>query len=280
MNKEVNVLFCGDENIEKGLIISIISIVKHYKGKLNITVLTASLETVHRRYNTVNEDTVKVLDFYIKQVNPESSIRLIDVTKQFEKFIPKSNLDTRFTPMCMLRLFADQIDNISDKILYLDNDVIADKDISELYNQDVEEYEFAGVLDHYGSWFFRDKATKRDYLNSGVLLFNMKMVKETGLFVQCREKCRNQKMFMPDQTALNKLAVAKKTLPRKYNEQKKNKKDTVIRHFTTGFRFFPWVRTITVKPWDIKRMHKVLKLYKYDGILKEYRAMYKSIKKI
>ena len=63
MEKQVNLLYCGDENIEKGLIISIISIVKHYKGKLNIIVLTASLETVHRRYNTVNEDTLKVLDF-------------------------------------------------------------------------------------------------------------------------------------------------------------------------------------------------------------------------
>ena len=280
MEKQVNLLYCGDENIEKGLIISIISIVKHYKGKLNIIVLTASLETVHRRYNTVNEDTIKVLDFYVKQVNPESSVKLIDVSANFDKFIPKSNLDTRFTPMCMLRLFADQIEDMPDKILYLDNDTIADGDISELFDEDVEDYEFAGVLDHYGSWFFRDKVTKRDYLNSGVLLFNMKKVKETGLFEQCREKCRNQKMVMPDQTALNKLAVAKKTLPRKYNEQKKNKKDTVIRHFTTGFRFFPWVRTITVKPWDIKRMHKVLKLYKYDGILKEYRAMYKSIKKV
>ena len=235
MNKEVNLLYCGDENIEKGLIISIISIVKHYKGKLNIIVLTASLETVHRRYNTVNEDTIKVLDFYVKQVNPESSVKLIDVSTNFDKFIPKSNLDTRFTPMCMLRLFADQIEDMPDKILYLDNDTIADGDISELFDEDVEDYEFAGVLDHYGSWFFRDKVTKRDYLNSGVLLFNMKKVKETGLFEQCREKCRNQKMFMPDQTALNKLAVAKKTLPRKYNEQKKNKKDTVIRHFTTGF---------------------------------------------
>lgn len=280
MEKQVNLLYCGDENIEKGLIISIISIVKHYKGKLNIIVLTASLETVHRRYNTVNADTIKVLDFYVKQVNPESSVKLIDVSKNFDKFIPKSNLDTRFTPMCMLRLFADQIEDMPDKILYLDNDTIADGDISELFGEDVEDYEFAGVLDHYGSWFFRDKVTKRDYLNSGVLLFNMKKVKETGLFEQCREKCRNQRMFMPDQTALNKLAVAKKSLPRKFNEQKKNKKDTVIRHFTTGFRFFPWVRTITVKPWDIKRMHKVLKLYKYDGILKEYRAMYKSIKKI
>ena len=280
MNKEVNLLYCGDENIEKGLIISIISIVKHYKGKLNIIVLTASLETVHRRYNTVNADTIKVLDFYVKQVNPESSVKLIDVSTNFDKFIPNSNLDTRFTPMCMLRLFADQIEDMPDKILYLDNDTIADGDISELFDEDVEDYEFAGVLDYYGSWFFRDKVTKRDYLNSGVLLFNMKKVKETGLFEKCRDKCRNQKMFMPDQTALNKLAVAKKTLPRKYNEQKKNKKDTVIRHFTTGFRFFPWVRTITVKPWDIKRMHKVLKLYKYDSILKEYIAMYKSIKKI
>ena len=277
--KKVNLLYCGDENIEKGLIISIISIVRHYKGKLNIFILTASLESIHRRYNVVNQDVVDYMDNYIKKVNPESSIKLIDTTELFDRFIPSANIDTRFTPMCMLRLFADQINDIPDKILYIDNDVVADKDISELYNEDVVGYEFAGVLDHYGSWFFRENVAKRDYLNSGVLLFNMKMVKETGLFEKCREKCQNEKMFMPDQTALNKLCVSKKILPRKYNEQKKNRKDTVLRHFTTGFRIFPWVRTITVKPWDIRRVHKVLKLYKYDDILKEYVKIYKKIKK-
>ncbi len=36
-------------------------------------------------------------------------------------------MKTRFTPCCMLRLFADEILELPDKILYLDNDVICRK---------------------------------------------------------------------------------------------------------------------------------------------------------
>lgn len=77
-------------------------------------------------------------------------------------------------------------------------------------------------------------------------------------------------MFMPDQSAINKLATEKKIAPRRYNEQYKLQPDTVIQHFTTSFRFFPFFRTQTVKPWDVKRIHSVLKLHEYDDLLNLY----------
>ena len=50
---------------------------------------------------------------------------------------------------------------------------VAGKDFTEFYYQNMENVEIAGVLDYYGSWFFRKNIFKRDYLNSGVLLMNM-----------------------------------------------------------------------------------------------------------
>lgn len=83
---------------------------------------------------------------------------------------------------------------------------------------------------------------------------------------------------MPDQSSLNKLAVSKKIEPRKFNEQRKLKKDTVFQHFTTSFRFFPWFRIVTIKPWDIENVHKRLKIFEYDDILEEYQKIINEIR--
>ena len=40
----MNILYCGDKNIEKGLTISILSLLKNIKEELNIYVLTIQLE--------------------------------------------------------------------------------------------------------------------------------------------------------------------------------------------------------------------------------------------
>ena len=74
---------------------------------------------------------------------------------------------------------ADLIPEIPDKILYLDIDMMAAKDISELYNIDISEYEYAAVREKYGS-----KIIRPDYINAGMLLLNMNKIKETGLLKQ------------------------------------------------------------------------------------------------
>ena len=181
-------------------------------------------------------------------------------------------METRFTPCCMLRLFADEIPEIPERVLYLDNDVVARMDISDFYYQDIDTYELAGVLDYYGRWFFRKNIFKMDYLNSGVLLLNMRKIHESGLFRKCREMCVCEKMFMPDQSAINKLANKKIIRDRRFNEQRKLHKNTVMQHFTTSFRFFPWFHSLTVKPWQIERVHEILKIFEYDNLFTQYRA--------
>lgn len=190
-------------------------------------------------------------------------------------------MNTRFTPCCMLRLFADEIEEIPEKILYLDNDVVIRRDFTkEFYNLDIEDYEMVGVLDYYGKWFFKKNIFKFDYLNSGVLLLNMKKIRETKLFKNSRKMCQEKKMFMPDQSALNKICKYKKIMPRRFNEQRKLRKDTVIQHFSTTFRFFPWIRTVTIKPWQIDELHLNLKNFEYDDILSQYCKEKENLNKI
>ena len=266
----MNILYSGDENIVDGLYISILSLLKNINEELNIYVLTVKVDTEDLKINDVSDNSIKFLDDLVKNNNQNSFVKKIDITELFINELPVINLETRFTPCCMLRLFADYLEELPEKILYLDNDVICRKDFTEFYNQDIENYEICGVLDYYGKWFFRNNIFKFDYINSGVLLLNLKKIKQTELFARCRKMCIEKQMFMPDQSALNKLAKYKKIMPRKYNEQRRLHKNTVLQHFTTSFRLFPILHTLTVKPWDVERVHEILKITEYDDILEEY----------
>ena len=266
----MNILYCGDANIVDGLYISILSLLKNIKEELNIYVLTVNVNEKNLKINGVSDYSIMFLDKLVKDKNQKSFVTKIDITELFIKELPVINLKTRFTPCCMLRLFADYLEQLPEKILYLDNYVVCRKDFTDFYNEDIDNYEVCGVLDYYGKWFFKNNIFKFDYLNSGVLLLNLSKIKETKLFVRCRKMCIEKEIFMPDQSSLNKLAKYKKIMPRKYNEQRRLHKNTVFQHFTTSFRLFPWFHTLTVKPWDVERIHSVLKNHEYDDILEQY----------
>lgn len=264
----MNLLYCGDKNIEDGLLISVLSLLRQANGQLHIYVLT--IRDRDEKHEPVSDETAAFLDDLVKQHGRDNFVKKLDITELFYADMPSANMETRFTPYCMLRLYADEVKELPDRLLYLDNDVVCRRDPGTFYSQDMDGCEAAGVLDYYGGWFFRKKFWKRDYLNSGVLLLNLKEIRASGLFEKCRQMCRDKQMFMPDQSAINKLAVHKKICPRCYNEQRKLKDDTVFQHFTTSFRFFPWVHTLTVKPWQVGEIHDKLKLHEYDDILTEY----------
>lgn len=261
----MNILYCGDENVSRGIYLSVLSLLKNTESTLKIYVFTAGTGA----YKCISPSFAEKLRCAVKSHNSRNEVILFDITDIFSEYTPVANMGTRFTPMCMLRLFADLVDGIPDKILYLDADVMCRKDFLDFYNTDMGDAELMGVPDRYGKWFFGN-VLKHDYLNSGVLLLNMKRIRESGLFEKCREMCRDKKMFMPDQSALNKNAVKKKA-PARYNEQGKIKEQTVFKHFTTYFKFFPYIRHNTVKPWEQDRMHRELKIYEFDGILEEYK---------
>ena len=151
------------------------------------------------------------------------------------------------------------------RLLYLDADVVACDDIEPLYNMGISDFEIAGVRDFLGKWFI-----EYNYMNTGVLLFNMPRCRKNGLFKNARKMCRERKMFFPDQTALNRVCKNKLFLPEKYNEQKRYRPNTVLQHFCKSLRIFPYIHTVNVKPWEIEKLHSIYKLHAHDGILEQY----------
>ena len=182
------------------------------------------------------------------------------------------NSESSYTPYALLRLLAEKIDIIPSKILYFDADIVANGDISELYNIDISNHEIGGVRDYYGKFFFSP-----NYLNSGVLLMNMDKIRSTKVLSRALEFCNKKKVFLPDQTAINKFAKKKLILPSKFNEQKKLKDKTIIRHFSMTIKFFPKFKKQNIKPWHINEVHNVLKIHQFDDILNEYQQIKEKI---
>lgn len=277
----MNILFCGDRNVQDGLLIAVLSLLENTQEHLDIYVLTLDMSMNGRIYSPIEQTFVDYLNETVSaQYDDRLYTKLIDTTDLFKDETPDANLSTRFTPCCMLRLFADKIDEIPDRILYLDTDVICRRDFVDFYYQNMDGVEIAGVLDYYGSWFFRKNIFKRDYLNSGVLLMNMCELRKTGLLSSCRHMCTTKQMFMPDQSALNKLSVSKRICEIKYNDQRRLHSDTVFQHFTTHFRFFPYVRTETVKPWQTEEVTTILHIpeSEYGALFAKYYDIKESMK--
>ena len=268
--ERIKILMCGNDNVFRGILLTALSIIKYTDSPIDLFIGTMDLSDKDERYLPITEQARELLERVLREKNFESKVHLYDFTESFKReLINSKNLTSSYTPYAMIRLFADEIYSVvGDKLLYLDTDVIARGDIYELYSMDISDYHLAGSFDYFGKIFFSFVSLK--YLNSGVFLFNMKKMTEDGVFKKCRALCNEKKMLLFDQHALNIYAKRKKVLPRRFNEQRKTKKNTLLRHFAMTIRWFPYFRTQTVKPWDRELMHGILKEYDYDDLYKKY----------
>lgn len=272
----MNVLYCGDKGIERGVLISILSILKYNLGEIHFYILTINYkDTV-----AFSGKTGKFLDGIVKKKNPKSFVKVIDATEVFVANLPEKNMNSYFTPCSMLRLYIDKIPEIAalERVLYLDYDVVCRGDLNELYNTDLTGIEAAGVLDIYGKHFYHYHGLKQDYMNSGVMLFNMPECLKTKMFERAALKCAERWMMLADQAALNKSIRRRKILPRKFNEQgERPKTDTVLHHFSNNFKFWPVFHVQKVKPFEVKKIHEILKITEYDDLLDEFEGLVKKM---
>ena len=263
----MNILLCGNERVFDGALTELISITNKTKESVTCYIFTMELTRIKPEYTSIKDEQIEFLDKVIKTKNPENSVIKIDVTELYEKeFGYCKNENAYCTPYTLLRLLADLVSEIPDKILYLDIDMMAGDDISKLYEFDISEYEYAAVKEKYGSIFLYP-----DYINAGMLLLNMKKIKETGLLEKARDLIKNKKMLFADQDAIYKATTKKLLLPRIYNEQSRfNRKGTVICHFCKRLLLWPYPRTENYKQWQIKEVHDILKCHTFDDDLNEY----------
>ena len=263
----VNILLSGNNKVFDGALSELISITNKTKEAITCYIFTMDLTRVKEDYKCIDDKQIEFLNKIVKEQNKNSKVIKIDVTQIYEEeFGNGKNENAYCTPYTLLRLLADKIPDMPEKLLYLDIDMMVAGDISELYNIDVTDYEYAAVKEKYGSKFIR-----YDYINAGMLLLNMKKIKETRLLEKARQLIKKRKLPFADQDAIFWSTTKKKLIPRRFNEQRSfNKDDTLICHFCKRLCFNPYPHVTNYKQWHIDEIHKYYKCYKFDNDLEEY----------
>ena len=263
-----NVLFCGNYKVFDGMITTMLSIFKRSSSKEPITffIFTMDVSRIKEDYKSVTDEQVKFLDKMAKSYNPEHKVVKIDVTETYEKeFANSPNEQCYCSPYTLIRLFADMYSELPEKVLYLDIDLLFNRDIDLIYNIDIEDYEYAAARDHYGKFLVNP-----NFINAGVILFNMKKCRETGLFQKSRDLIRTKKLTFADESAIIRSTTKKKVISQRFNDQKFLYKNTVIRHFSKRLFWLPYPHTANIKQWRITKVHKIFGYENFDDILYEY----------
>lgn len=266
----INILLCGNKKVFDGALTELLSITNRTKETINCYIFTMNLSRLKPDYLSITDEQIDFLNEVVQEKNEDNKVFKVDVTDLYEEQFGKCKNESAYcTPYTLLRLLADLIPEIPDKILYLDIDMMVNKDIAELYNIDISNYEYAAVKEKYGSVFIWP-----DYINAGMLLLNIKKIKETGLLEKARHLIKTRKMLFADQDAIYRSTTKKLLLPRKYNEQSSFKRqDTVICHFCKRLMWLPYPHTENYKQWHIDEMHKELKCHRFDEDLNEYKSL-------
>ena len=262
MSKPLHVLYCGDYVYFQGIYLCALSAVKRTKCPIVFHLMTMSVNDEKRKYKAIDENELKAFKDMIKEFNEENEAYLYDVTTSYQQTIAKSaNHNNKYSPYALVRLFAEEyLPESVERLIYMDADTMVVSSLEAFNEYDITNYELGACVDFLGKWWIGS-----EYFNSGVLLMNMKMIRQTNLLARCRELVLNKKMFFADQDALNRLVKNLLFLPRKFNEQRfneksKKKKDTVVSHYPSHI----WHFWDPVRPWQIDLMHHRYKIYIFD----------------
>ena len=264
----VNILFCGNIGVFDGMLTTALSLVKRTKSEEPFCFHLFTMDVSHLKdnYVPITRKQVAFLETVVKSYNPDNQVKLFDVTELYKQYFSGCpNEGAYCSPYTLIRLFADLIPGIPDKLLYLDIDLLFQHDVHLLYDIDVEGYEYAAARDHYGKYILNP-----NYINAGVILFNMKECRRTGLFDKARQWIQRKKLTFADQSAIIRSTTRKKMLPQRFNDQKFLHRHTVVRHFSKRLFYLPYPHTDNIKQWHVDRVHKVFGYHQFDDILDEY----------
>ncbi len=172
MHAIISLCFICDENYVMPTIVAITSVIanKNCTDRYDIYVVANSLSdesiAVFREMETENNRI-----FIIQTAEPD----------KYDGFVMKH------FPVTTTDLFKFELPDLLpadlEKVLYLDGDIIVQKDLASIFNENIETV-YAGVVKDYYAVFDPDSFQKRlnvkhkDYFNAGVLLLNLKKMRE------------------------------------------------------------------------------------------------------
>lgn len=180
---------------------------------------------IYLMYNNIDQKLISKFQIFIEK-KCNGKLHLIKFNEKKLKNMPVTNGGKAFFGLeAYNRLFCQYfLPESVDRILYLDVDVIVDKNLSELYNMDFEDNmyiacrDLSGIKDNEQERLGLDK--EYQYVNSGVLLINVRKLREKYDINTLLSFIENNKskLVYPDQDILNLFFYKEiKLISNKYN---------------------------------------------------------------
>lgn len=211
----INIAYITDENYVMPTCVSIISLIEN-SGKettYNIYVLTSAIsEKSHKSLRSLENERV--------------AVSIVEVEKGKYLWLAKKCLSEgiHVTENALYKFDLPNILNL-DRVLYLDNDTIINKEIGGLYHTDISDVYVAAVDDmgdmvsNGQSYLLSRIGLKgKHYFNSGVMLLNLQKMREDNVTEKLLDYRAHKDNYFMDQDALNYVFYGKRIfLDYKYN---------------------------------------------------------------
>ncbi len=218
---KINIAFICDDGYAMPTGVAITSLLanKHEDSHYSVYIITSGL----------SEENMARLK---GMATPTAEIHIVDVpdTGKYD-YLRKPGFAV--TPTAIFKFELPSLLPDLDRVLYMDGDIIIQKDLSEVYSTDLTGC-YAGVVKDYRGMTLHGDFRKRldinhtAYFNSGVMLLNLVKLREDDMTQHLLYYRANSNNFYMDQDALNVVFAEKvKYLSYLYNMQ------------TTSWRFFP-----------------------------------------
>lgn len=274
----MNILYASNNKFISIMLTSIVSLLENTEQKISLYIIDDDI-------SEKNKNIIKKKVYEYKYVQ---NLIFIDASNCINRMRGKIRTSNEWPMVAFVRLYLTELlPNDIEKILYMDCDTIICDDICDLWNEDITEYNVAGVLDCMDD-NYKEKiglGIGHLYINSGVLLFNLNKLRDINIekeFVDLVNK-RGSCFKYPDQDVINVvMRDSIKVLPMKYNvvsqclgfkyeeyviyrnssnyytkkEYDESKSEHTILHMTGGFMY--------ARPWYYNSK------YPYKDIFSEY----------
>lgn len=177
----VRIVFISDNNYVSPMRASIKSIIANKKPETQVEINVISVNITKKNLKKIEKEKKKNIHLNIIEIDD----RILD-------FDDSASLNPYVSRADTAKFFLAGILHNIDKVIYLDGDTIILKDLSDLYNTNLGD-NYAGVSDDWQTHYSANDKKER-YFNCGVLLLNLKKIRQDNVQSKLIEYKRNDKI--------------------------------------------------------------------------------------
>lgn len=190
---KMNIIFISDNNYIKPTAVAIRSIINNATKEKNLNFFVLG--------DSLTKDSINLL-----KNSGAKNIKIIP-SETLLSDLKNLSVNRHVSHSALLKFFLPQIFKDFDKILYLDSDILVQKDLSELYNTDINDFYAAVIKDTLcvknPEYMKQVKIENKFYFNSGVMLLNLRKMREDNITEKMLLYRQTQEQHFMDQDVFN-----------------------------------------------------------------------------